>query len=71
MSVSQLWKAQYITYHPIAAPVIVNMSGDGTVPEYGELNIFIVVSADPMPSFDWQLNGTSFSSSDRQIFTMR
>ena len=62
---------QYITYHPIAVPVIENMSGDGTVPEYGNLDIFIEVSADPMPSVDWLLNGVSFDSSSRQMFTMR
>ena len=57
--------------HPIAAPEVVNMSGDGTVPEHDGLNIFIEVSADPMPSVDWLLNDVSINSSDRQIFTIR
>ncbi|XP_065888289.1 contactin-6-like isoform X3 [Dysidea avara] len=60
-----------VTVRDPAAPVIVNMSGDGTVPEYGDLDIFIEVSADPMPSVDWLLNGVNINSSDRQMFTMR
>ncbi|XP_065888063.1 contactin-2-like isoform X3 [Dysidea avara] len=60
-----------ITVRDPAVPVIENMSGDGTVPEYGNLDIFIEVSADPMPSVDWLLNGVSFDSSSRQMFTMR
>ncbi|XP_065888300.1 neuronal-glial cell adhesion molecule-like [Dysidea avara] len=60
-----------ITVRDPAAPVVVNMSGNGTVPEYGDLDIFIEVSADPMPSVDWKLNGVSFDSSDRQMFAMR
>jgi len=59
------------TYHSLVAPMIMNMSGDGTVLQDGDLYIFIEVSADPMPSVDWQLNGVSFNSSDRQMFTMR
>ncbi|XP_065900200.1 peroxidasin-like isoform X2 [Dysidea avara] len=60
-----------ITVRDPAAPLIVNMSGDGTVPEYGDLDIFIEVSADPMPSVDWLLNGVRFNSLDRQMLTMR
>ena len=59
------------TYHSTVAPIIVNMSGGGTVPQDGDLLIFIEVSAGPMPSVDWQLNGVSFNSSDRHMFTIR
>jgi len=47
------------------------MSSDGTVPENSDLNIFIEVSADPMPSVDWLLNDVNINSSDRLMFTMR
>ena len=61
----------YFMYHSTVAPVIVNMSGDGTVPQDGDLLIFIEVSADPMPSVDWQLNDVSLNSSDRRTLSMR
>ena len=54
-----------------AAPVVVNMSSGGTVPGNGDLNIFIEVSADPMPSVEWVLNDVNINSSDRLMFTMR
>ena len=47
------------------------MSSDGTVPQYSDLNIFIEVSADPMPSVDWLLNDVNINLSDRQMFTIR
>ena len=59
------------TYHSTVAPMIVNMSGGGTVPQDGDLLIFIEVSAGPMPSVDWQLEGVSLNSSDRRMLSMR
>jgi len=61
----------YFMYHSTVAPMIVNMSGGGTVPQDGDLLIFIEVSAGPMPSVDWQLEGVSLNSSDRRMLSMR
>jgi len=51
--------------------MILNMSGDSIVPQNGDVDIFIEVCSDPMPSVDWQLNAVSFNSSDRRMFTKR